>query len=72
MQLIPIDFLDLKVYGHRIFALYPNIDSKKIPVIQQECLDQIMQHSEKNIEEELSRLIKKKQKRYRVMKAERK
>jgi len=62
----------LKADGHRIFALCPNIDSKKISVIQQECWHQIMQHSEKNIEEELSRLIKKKQRRYRGMKAERK
>lgn len=68
----PYRFSDLKIDGHTILTLCPNIDPKKIPVIQQECLDQIMQHPEKNTKEELSRFIKKNQRRYRVMKLERK
>lgn len=68
----PYRFSDLKIDGHMILELCPSIDPKKIPVIQQECLDQIMQHPEKNTEEELSRLIKKNQRRYQVMKLERK
>lgn len=68
----PYRYSDLKIDGHTILALCPDIDPKKIPVIQQECLDQIMQHPEKNTKEELSRFIKKNQRRYRVMKLERK
>ncbi|MEF2609842.1 MAG: CCA tRNA nucleotidyltransferase [Faecalicoccus sp.] len=68
----PYRFSDLKIDGHTILTLCPNIDPKKIPVIQQECLDQIMQHSEKNTKEELSCFIKKNQRRYRVMNLERK
>lgn len=68
----PYRFSDLKIDGHMILALCPDIGPKKIPVIQQECLDQVMQHPEKNTKEELSRLIKKNQRRYQVMKLERK
>lgn len=68
----PYRFSDLKIDGHMILTLCPDVDPKKIPVIQQECLDQVIQHPEKNTKEELSRFIKKNQRRYRVMKLERK
>ena len=68
----PYRFSDLKIDGHMILTLCPDVDPKKIPVIQQECLDQVMQHPEKNTKEELSRFIKKNQRHYRVMKLERK
>lgn len=64
----PYRFSHLKINGHMILALCPGLEGIKIPVIQQECLDLVLQYPEKNTKEELIRFIKKNERRYRVMK----